>query len=216
MEDGDGDAEALGRFKGGGGGVESLKDGWVDAVRRTWSALDLVAFLSWGVEDEGGEVEGSTEGLTEVVRLTSSAWDLIIVHSRGESTWGREDSYLVFASSGLGGTGGILLSVSCDARECDASRNEGERRTRIELADKTGAEFVTPSRCVVRACFEADISDGLEEDMGCTGAFRVSSVSELSCNGGPLVRITSEQKYCANVGLTCPPPRDRWPSSLSD
>lgn len=116
-EDDGGDVEALGRFKGGEEGMEGLTNGWVEAVRSTCSAWGLIAFLSWGVKGWGGEVKGLTEGRTEVVRSTSSARDLIMVHSRGESTRGRRDSYLSLVSSGLGGPEGILLSVSCNVRE---------------------------------------------------------------------------------------------------
>jgi hypothetical protein len=182
--------EALGRFKGGGEGVEGLTDGWMETVRSTCSAWGLITFLSWDEKGVGGEVKGFTEGRTEVVRSTSSAWGLIIVHSRGESTWGRGDSYLSLVSSGLSGPGGILLSVSCNARGGGTFRNEEElvigrccEVTRIELADKIGAEFVTPSRCAARASFEADISDSLEEDLRSTATVCVLSASEGGCNG---------------------------------
>jgi hypothetical protein len=112
----------------------------------------------------------------------------------------RGGSYLSLVSSGLGGPRGILLSVSCNGREGGGTfLDEGElvigrccEVTLMELADKIGAEFVTPSRCAARASFEADISDSLEEDLRSTATVCVLSASEGGCNGGPLVRITDE------------------------
>jgi hypothetical protein len=65
--DGSGDVETLGRFEGGGGGVEGFTVGWIEAVRRTCSAWGLIVSLSCDEKGGGGEAKGFTEGWTEEV-----------------------------------------------------------------------------------------------------------------------------------------------------
>ena len=72
----------------------------------------------------------------------------------------------------------------------------------MEFVDEMGPELVTPSRCVALASFEADISEGLGEDMGGEIIFRVLAASAVGYSGGPLVRITSVSTAATGTHLS--------------